>query len=144
MKRWLKRIGYALLALLVLIQLVPYGRDHSAPPGDTEPKWDSPRTRELAVQAGCFDCHSNHTHWPWYSWVAPMSWLVAQDVEDGREQLNFSQFDKRQRNADECADQVRSGEMPLWQYKLAHAGARLSDAEREELAAGLEATFEDN
>jgi hypothetical protein len=140
MKLVLKRIGYALLALFVLIQLAPHGRDHSVPPGNSEPKWDSPRTRELAVRA-CFDCHSNQTHWPWYSWVAPVSWLVFNDVRDGRQKLNFSEFDRRQRNSDEASDQVRSSEMPLPKYTWLHAGARLSDAERDELADGLDKMF---
>src|SRR5688572_4490999 len=115
MKLVWKRIGYAALAVLVLIQFWPYGRGlaTSGTPA-VEPQWDSPRTRELAVGA-CFDCHSDQTVWPWYGRVAPFSWLMQHDVEEGREHLNFSRFDQRQRNADECADQVRSGEMPLWQ-----------------------------
>ena len=60
----------------LLIQLVPFGRDHTNPPVVQEPKWDSPATRELAKRA-CFDCHSNETVWPWYSNIAPVSWLVA-------------------------------------------------------------------
>jgi hypothetical protein len=59
-----------------------YGRDHSNPPVRIEPRWDRARTRELAVRA-CFDCHSNQTRWPWYSHVAPISWLVQHDVEEG-------------------------------------------------------------
>ncbi len=141
MKRFFKWSVYVGLALLVLAQLVPYGRDHSAPATNVEPTWDSLRTRELAVLA-CFDCHSNQTHWPWYSWVAPISWLVAHDVEEGRAHLNFSEFDRRQRNADEAADAVRSDEMPLQPYLWLHSEARLSEAEYEELASGLERTLE--
>ena len=142
MRLALKRLCYAVLALFVLIQLVPYGRDHAAPLGDKEPKWDSPRTRELALRA-CFDCHSNRTRWPWYASVAPVSWLVQHDVVEGREHLNFSEFDKRQRNAGECEDQVRSREMPIPKYTWMHREARLSDAERDELADGLARTFGD-
>jgi len=140
MKRVFKWVFRVVLALLALIQLVPYGRDRATHPDGKEPDWDSPRTRELALRA-CFDCHSNLTHWPWYTWIAPASWLVQHDVDEGREHLDFTQFDKRQRNAGECADQVRSGEMPLWQYELMHPRARLSDAERDELADGLERMF---
>ncbi len=142
MKKVLKRIGWVVAGLFVLIQLAPYGRDHRAGTGNVEPKWDSPRTRELAVRA-CFDCHSNQTQWPWYSWVAPISWLVYHDVVEGREHLNFSEFDARQRNAEECEDQIRSGEMPLWIYTVMHSEARLAQAESEELAAGLERMFND-
>lgn len=140
MRRILKRAFYAGLVLYGLIQLVPYGRDRTARLVIVEPAWDSTRTRELAKRA-CFDCHSNETQWPWYAWIAPVSWLVQYDVNEGREHLNFSEFDKRQRNADESADQVRSGEMPPWQYLPLHPAARLSDVEREELARGLESTF---
>ncbi len=140
MKRFLKRLLSVLVLLLALVQFVPYGRSHAARASAQEPKWDSPRTRELAARA-CFDCHSNQTHWPWYSWVAPASWLMQNDVDEGRKHLDFSAFDQRQRNAGECADQLRSGEMPPWQYKPLHPKARLSDAEREELARGFERTF---
>lgn len=83
-RRWSpRRIGTwvlgTLLVLLLAIQLVPYGRDHTNPPVVAEPAWDSPATRALFVRA-CADCHSNQTVWPWYSHVAPVAWLVAHDV----------------------------------------------------------------
>lgn len=138
-KRITGLISLGLLGILVLIQLVPYGRDHTNPPVTAEPNWDSPRTRELAA-GSCFDCHSNLTAWPWYTNVAPMSWLVQRDVDEGRSVLNFSQWDRPQR-ADEVAEVVLEGEMPPWQYTLIHRGTKLSDPERRELAAGLRATI---
>ena len=71
-----RRVGgwVTLAALVVLPQLVPYGRDHRNPPITGTPTWDSPRTAELARRA-CFDCHSHETRWPWYSSLAPLSWL---------------------------------------------------------------------
>jgi hypothetical protein len=72
-----------LVALLVAIQLVPYGRAHRNPPVGAEPAWDSPRTRDLAERA-CFACHGNTTTWPWYSTIAPVSWYVQRDVNEGR------------------------------------------------------------
>jgi len=63
------------IALLLLIQLIPYGKNHTNPTVVGQPKWDSQQTRDLAKRA-CFDCHSNETIWPWYSNVAPISWLV--------------------------------------------------------------------
>ena len=77
----------ALLGFGLAIQLVPYGRDHTNPPVLAEPAWDAPRTRELFFQA-CKDCHSNETVWPGYASLAPMSWLVQHDVEEGREHFN--------------------------------------------------------
>lgn len=79
----------ALALVLLAIQLVPYGRDHHNPPAVAEPPWDSPQTRELFVKA-CADCDSNQTRWPWYSHIAPVSWLVQRDVEEGRSKLNLS------------------------------------------------------
>ena len=88
-KRW---IALGLVALLFMaIQFYPYGRDHANPPTSLEPPWDSPQTRLLAVRA-CFDCHSNDTVWPWYTDVAPISWLAQADIASGRESLNFSEW----------------------------------------------------
>ncbi len=130
----------AVVVLFVLIQLVPYGRNHTNPPVLAEPEWDSPQTRELAVRA-CFDCHSNETKWPFYSHIAPMSWLVQKDVDEGRSRLNFSEWTRPQQDADDAAEVVREGTMPLKQYLILHPEARLSAAEREALANGLEATI---
>jgi mono/diheme cytochrome c family protein len=127
------------VVLLLAVQLVPYGRSHDNPPVATDPAWDSPRTRELAV-ATCYDCHSNVTEWPWYSEIAPLSWLVQRDVDEGREKLNFSESGGGE-EAGEAAETVRDGEMPPFSYTLTHPGARLSDAERAELISGLTATF---
>jgi hypothetical protein len=70
MRTWIVRILLGAVALFALIQVVPYGRSHTNPPVQSEPKWDSPQTRALAVRA-CYDCHSNETTWPWYTNVAP-------------------------------------------------------------------------
>ncbi|MBK8207167.1 MAG: heme-binding domain-containing protein [Planctomycetes bacterium] len=139
-RRFIKPALLGLLALAAAIQLVPYGRDHTNPPVTAEPAWDSPRTRELA-KAACFDCHSNETVWPWYSHVAPVSWLVQRDTDEGRRKLNFSEWDKPQKEADEAAEAVREGEMPMWIYLPAHPEARLSDADKQALINGLEATM---
>jgi len=134
------KIGLAVLIAFVVVQLVPYGRDHDNRDVSAEPAWDSPRTRELAVRA-CFDCHSNETRWPWYSHVAPVSWLVQHDVDEARSEMNFSEFDRPQREAHEAAHEVEEGEMPLWFYLPLHSEARLSDEEKEALIAGLKKTL---
>ena len=105
-----------------------------------EPRWDGPETRALAVRA-CFDCHSNETRWPWYSHVAPASWLVQRDVDEGREALNFSEWQRTYKEAGESSETVNEGEMPLQTYVLMHPSARLSLAERRALAQGLTATL---
>lgn len=110
-RRSWSRAGLGLLAAFLLIQLVPYGRDHVNPPVGTEPPWDSVATRYLAKQA-CFDCHSNETKWPAYSRVAPISWLIQHDVAEGREVLNFSEWHRLQEKATKAADEVVEREMP--------------------------------
>jgi hypothetical protein len=138
-KKILKWSALSILGLFVIIQFVPFGRAHSNPPVQMEPQWDSPQTRELAKRA-CFDCHSNETAWPWYSNVAPMSWLVQRDVEEGRSKLNFSEWDRPQKEAHEAAEQVQKGEMPLWFYVPLHPQANLSAEEKQMLIRGLQAS----
>ena len=133
----LKWTGLGLLVSLVAIQLVPYGRDHTNPAPGREVAWDSRRTEQLTTDA-CMDCHSNLTRWPWYSNVAPVSWLVQRDVEEGRGELNLSTGEIE---LDEMIATIREGSMPPWQYKPTHSGARLSEQEKQDLIRGLEATF---
>jgi hypothetical protein len=134
------RTGLVLVLAFVAMQFVPYGRDHMNPPVAAEPRWDSPETRALAKQA-CFDCHSNETEWPAYSNVAPVSWLIQRDVSQGRAVLNFSEWHRPQQKAKQAADEVLEREMPLRMYQLMHGHARLSDAERAQLAQGLPRTL---
>ena len=124
-RRWLFRVGVGLLGALLAIQLVPYGRDHSNPPLRSEPPWDSPTTRALAKQA-CFDCHSNETEWPAYASIAPASWLVQHDVDEGRAVLNFSEWQRPQEEATKASEELLEGEMPPAAYLLMHAHARLA------------------
>jgi len=132
----------AVLVLFAAIQLVPYGKAQSNPPVVTEPAWNSPATRALAKRA-CFDCHSNETVWPWYSRVAPVSWLVRMDVVNGRNVLNFSEWQDGKRegeNPKKIQEELAEGEMPPLQYTLVHAESRLSKAEKLQLSDGLAAT----
>jgi hypothetical protein len=131
----------ALGELLVAIQFVPFGRPAPNPEVRREPRWDSPRTRELAARA-CFDCHSNQTRYPWYSYVAPVSWLVNKDIVEARSKMNFSEWDLVQRDAAQAPEQIEKGDMPLPIYVPLHPDARLSDAEKAALIQGLQATIE--
>ncbi len=127
--------GAASIGLLA-IQFVPV--DYINPPIRGIPRWDSPRTEALARRA-CYDCHSNETRWPAYSRVAPLSWWIVAHVRDGRSHLNFSEPPYEE--ADEAAEELMEGEMPLRSYVLAHAEARLTPAETQQLAEGLRRTF---
>jgi hypothetical protein len=117
-------------------------RPRSRQPADLpgEPIWDAPQTRALAKQA-CFDCHSNETEWPAYASIAPASWLVQRDVNQGRAVLNFSEWSRPQEAAKEASEEVLEGEMPPVAYMLVHAHARLSPADRDRLAQGLAKTL---
>jgi hypothetical protein len=88
------------------------------------------------VRAACKDCHSNEPDYPWYSYVAPVSWMIKDDVLRGRARLNFSLWGeysivRRERYLSEIANQVRDRGMPLPSYTLLHRAARLSDADVE-------------
>ena len=116
-----------LLVLFLAIQVVPVER--SNPP---EGEWlQAPPAVETILRRSCIDCHSNQTHWPWYAYVAPASWLVTHDVEEGRDHLNFSTWeiydeDERIDHLDEIAEVIEDGDMPLWFYVPLHPDARLS------------------
>jgi mono/diheme cytochrome c family protein len=131
-------LGVAILFLVA--QLIPYGRDHTNPAVQQEPQWDTPQTRELAKRA-CFNCHSNETVWPWYSNIAPVSWLVYRDAMEGRSRVNFSEWNRGEQEVEDAAELVQNGEMPLPIYLLMHPEARLSAAEKQTLIQGLIATF---
>ena len=135
-----KKIVLGLLVLLIAIQFVPYGRDHSNPPIVAEPAWNSDQTRTTFRRA-CGDCHSHETRWPWYSHIAPASWYLQRHVEHGREEFNVSRWGVGENEGDEAAENVRNRKMPLRSYLLAHPEARLSDAERTAFIDGLVATF---
>jgi hypothetical protein len=140
MRRLLLATAAVLLVGFLAIQFVPYGRDHTNPPVTGEPAWDSAATRDLAV-AACFDCHSNETRWPWYSNIAPMSWLVQRHVDEGRASLNFSEWGSGRQATHEIREQVQEGEMPPWDYRLLHPEARLSDADTQALVDGFARTL---
>ena len=129
-----------LVALALLIQLVPYGRNHTNPPVVAEPNWDSVETKALYDRA-CADCHSNDTNWPWYSNIAPISWLVQRDVDEGREHLNTSEWGMRRVETHEIGEVILEGEMPPGVFLITHPEARLTKAEKQALSQGLLASF---
>ncbi len=131
MKRKVLIAAGALFAVLIAIQLVPV--DRSNPPVDAD--FDGPTEVATVLRASCYDCHSHETSWPWYSRVAPVSWLVAHDVEEARGHLNFSlwgDYDpkRQERLAEEIWEEVDEGEMPLPAYLLAHSESRLNEADK--------------
>jgi len=130
-----------IIIIIIIIQLIPYGWRHKNPAVVSEPNWDSPDTRELFYQT-CKDCHSHETDWPWYSHVAPFSWLIRHDVDEGREHFNVSLWGINKENeGNEAAGEIREGEMPPWYYFIPRLDKRLSKSDRRKLIDGLIATF---
>jgi hypothetical protein len=122
----LKRVLIAVAALAIIIQLIPVDRTGEA----ADRPLQAPDEVMTVLRASCYDCHSAETVWPWYSRIAPVSWLVAHDVKDGREKLDFSRWgplDARRRNhaLSEIAEVVETGEMPMAIYLVMHPDARL-------------------
>jgi cytochrome c5 len=130
-------IGIAFV-VFVLIQLVPYGRSSHSNPAATSPfNWTDPQAEAIAKES-CYDCHSNETKWWWATNIAPFSWLVQRDVDEGRSRLNFSEW-TGQPSAEAVQGIVNEGEMPPFQYTLIHPGAKLTDAEKQTLVQGYAA-----
>jgi hypothetical protein len=131
MRRWLLATGLLVLLVLVALQFVPVETGSPPVTGDIP---TAPAVKAVLRRA-CYDCHSNETAWPWYGRVAPISWLVARDVREGRAELNFSTWDRyttreRVKKLRESWEEIAEGEMPPWFYLPAHRDARLSAADR--------------
>jgi hypothetical protein len=126
MKKKVLQFFWILVVIFILFQFVQVDRTNPPVTGTIEAS-----EQVMAIlRRSCFDCHSNETKWPWYSYVAPVSWLVANDVHDARKHLNFSEWDtynERRRNhkIKECGEEVEEGEMPLWFYVPLHPEAEL-------------------
>jgi hypothetical protein len=127
------RIAMGIGVVLVAIQLVPVARTN--PP--VEASVEGPPEVTAILRRACFDCHSNETVWPPQAYVAPVSWLVAHDVKEGREELNFSRWGPAQakRTAKELPEEVEKKDMPPLLYLIVHPGATLSAADRAALTA---------
>ena len=127
-----KVVFWIIVVIAVGIQLIPVNRTN--PPVTGEIK--APEEVMAILHRSCFDCHSNETKWPWYSYVAPASWLVAKDVRDGRGHINFSEWadynsKQKEHKQEECGEMVAIGEMPLWFYLPLHSESNLSEEDIE-------------
>ena len=138
--KWLKRVLFILTAVLIGIQFVRPSRVNP-PVDETHTLYATeqvPADVRVILDRSCVDCHSSKTVWPWYSQIAPVSWLLADHVKEGRRELNFSEWStfkpkRKARKLKEICDQVKEKEMPITQYTLIHPTAKLSDAERARL-----------
>jgi hypothetical protein len=129
--KWLLVLLGAALLLTVIALFM-----QTNPPVTSEPAWDTPQTRALAVRA-CFDCHSNETLWPWYDKLPGSSWLAVFDTLRGRRALNFSEWRTGGRTR-EMAEVIQEGSMPPSIYTLMHPNAILNAQEKAQLIQGLQ------
>lgn len=134
MMRFLKLGVVLALLLAAAAQLVRPERTN--PPSDPALRFQPAAELEKVLRRACYDCHSNETQWPWYSNLAPMSWLMADHVRHGRQRLNFSEWgryaeDRRKVLTYEVCEAVENRSMPMASYLRAHPEARLEDADIE-------------
>ena len=123
-----------ILVAFLAIQFVPVARENPAERSDLA----APDAVKTILKKSCYDCHSNETVWPWYSYVAPVSWLVAHDVKEAREHLNFSswgRYAREERNdyKKRVIEEVEGGDMPLWYYVWMHPSAKLGEQDLTDL-----------
>ena len=146
----IKKILIVLLLVLVVIQFIRPAKnaDNTVTAKDVTVLYTVPDSVQLILQKACYDCHSNNTHYPWYSRIQPGAWYMAEHIKKGKEELNFSEFGdysvRRQRNKFRAmAGQVKDGEMPLSSYTLIHRNAVLSPEDKQVLIAWF-STMEDS
>jgi Haem-binding domain len=137
----IKKIAYVLLVVLVIIQFFHPARNISTEksPNDITNKYVVPASVQEILNTSCYDCHSNNTVYPWYANIQPVAWWLADHVNEGKRELNFSEFityspKKAHHKLEEVIEQTKEGEMPLQSYTIIHQNTKLSEAQKLEIA----------
>ncbi|HEX3890123.1 MAG TPA: heme-binding domain-containing protein [Verrucomicrobiae bacterium] len=143
MKKTLKWILVALVVAFICLQLTNPARTNAPVVNDLMATNPPPPEIAAMLHAACYDCHSNETRWPWYSHVAPISRLIVNDVNDGRADLNFSDWPANDpkrvaKRLEDMSEKIGYDEMPPKKYSMIHADARLTDGQRKELTDWLD------
>jgi hypothetical protein len=129
----MKKLVVLLIVALIGIQFIPVERTNPPVLYDI----DAPANVKTILKKACYDCHSNETEWAWYTEIAPLSFLTVKDVNEGRENLNFSEWGKFAMKSDQVKDEiweeVREEQMPPWMYRVVHSDAKLSQEEKDAL-----------
>jgi len=140
---------YSFFGIIILMQAYPVERPAVSMdnPNDLIKSAEVPGDVAQLLRSACYDCHSNETVYPWYSYVAPVKWLVYRDTEEGRKELNFSDWGamKKMDQAtalDDISSEVEEGDMPMKIYPLMHPDAKLSDEDRQKIMDWADATME--
>ncbi|MBL7810866.1 MAG: heme-binding domain-containing protein [Bacteroidetes bacterium] len=138
----MRRILIALGAVFALIQLIPVDRSNppAVPENDFLVQTKAPENIAQIMKTACYDCHSNQTVYPWYSYIAPVSFWLKNHINEGRGELNFSEWNamsakEKSHAMKEAAEMVKEGEMPMNSYTWVHKDARLTIQQQEQLAA---------
>jgi len=121
-----------LIVILVSIQFIPVDKTNPTVTAEL----DAPLEIRSVFKTSCYDCHSNETVWPWYSNIAPVSWLIASDVNDARAHLNFSEWENLSRKdrvkmKEEIWEEIEDEKMPLWKYNILHPDASLKQKDKD-------------
>lgn len=134
----LKKILAIVVIAFIAIQFFQPARNTNGQvlPTDISNVISMPENVESLLQAACYDCHSNQTKYPWYTYVQPLGWILAGHIKDGKKDLNFSEFGaysnrKQQSKLKSIISQIKDDEMPLYSYTIMHKDARLSKEEKE-------------
>lgn len=138
MKRFLKKAALAAVLVFVVLQFIkPAGKNLPVIAGHDFLTGGNPPPAEIArlLRAACYDCHSHETRWPWYGRIAPVSWWLADHIQDGRDHFNFSDWPhdnptKARKRISNLADEIAAGTMPLKSYTWMHPDARLTTAQK--------------
>lgn len=133
----IKKILLVLLIVFIAIQFIQPARNTNGQvlPTDISHAVFVPENVKAILQTSCYDCHSNHTRYPWYNYVQPTAWILANHIKHGKRDLNLSDFGsysirKQQSKLKAIADQIKDGEMPLFSYTIIHKNARLSKVQK--------------
>lgn len=136
----IKKIFLALLVILVAIQFIRPKKNISSGPhvNSIDKHYTVPEDVQAILKRSCYDCHSNNTYYPWYNNIQPVAWLLARDVNEGKEDLNFDEFNsyslsQKQHKLSDLSEEVKEGEMPMSIYTIIHRDAVLSETEKQRL-----------
>ena len=142
MKNWSKRkkILLGLMVLFIAVQAIQPSKNQGSPTGPTDitAAMQVPDSVMTVLKKSCYDCHSNHTTYPWYDNITPVNWWVNHHINEGKRELNFSTFAeynqrRKAKKLDESAEQIEKGEMPLKSYLLMHGDAKLTESQQKML-----------
>jgi len=138
----MRKIILVIISVAILIQFVPVPRENPLSVPENEISVDA-QTKSI-LERSCYNCHSNKTEWPAYSYVAPVSWFIVNHVSEGRKELNFSEWHnysekRKNKKIEEITEEINEDKMPLSSYLLLHSEAELSQEEKQIIKDGIKA-----